>query len=93
MPGYIEIIGPGLSAETDLGMARQAVLGEVPWSPTATTSVSYVAANRGSRFERDARMIVWGLTKNESATFCSYMIGVMSEKYSGRLNCIEAMST
>ncbi len=46
MPGYLEILGLRLSATTAVGQARYEVLSAVPWSPTPTTSVSYVAANR-----------------------------------------------
>ena len=46
MPNYLEAIGLDLSAKTAAGQDRLAVLQQSAWSPTPTTSVSYVAANR-----------------------------------------------
>jgi ferredoxin len=46
MSNYLKTIALDLSAETTVGKARRAVLESLDWSPTPTTSVSYVAANR-----------------------------------------------
>ena len=56
------------------------------------TFAAYVAADRGSRFERNARIIVWGLTRNESIEFCNYIINAMVKKYSGQVNCVEGLA-
>ena len=58
--------------------------------PTYTT---YVVAERGTRFERDARMIVWGLSKAESTEFCNYLVKTMKKKYKGQVSCIEGFSS
>ncbi len=46
MSDYFETIGLDLSAQTERGKARQAVLQGMAWNPTPTTLVSYSAANR-----------------------------------------------
>jgi hypothetical protein len=56
-----------------------------------STHLAYIALDRGNRGERDARMIVWGLTKAESAFFCTSMIPMIKKKYSGTVSCIEAL--
>jgi len=56
------------------------------------TYTTYVAADRGSRFERDARLITWGLTNDESKEFCSYLINTIKKKFSGDVGCIEGFS-
>ena len=58
--------------------------------PTYTT---YIVAERGSRFERNARMIVWGLSKAESSEFCGYITKAMQKKYSGQVSCIEGLAS
>lgn len=73
--------------KTELSARYQALMNKQP------THTSYVVADRGTRFERDGRMIVWGLSKNESAEFCGYMKNIMKEKYSGQISCIDGLSS
>jgi len=53
-----------------------------------STYTSYVSFNRGSRFERDGRMIVWGLNDKDSRTFCGLMKNFMWKGYSGEVRCV-----
>lgn len=57
------------------------------------TYTTYVAADRGSRFERDGRLIIWGLTHDESKEFCSYLTKTIKKKFSGDVSCIEGFSS
>jgi hypothetical protein len=50
---------------------------------------TYLAFTRGSRFERDGRMVVYGLTREEGLAVCDQMRNSVSkEVYSGTLECI-----
>jgi ferredoxin len=46
MSSYLEVLNLDLSNDTVSGKLRQQVLQTLPWSPSPTTNVSYVAANR-----------------------------------------------
>jgi len=46
MRSYLETIQLELGTDTPVGQARNQVLSTVPWLPTPTTNVSYVASNR-----------------------------------------------
>lgn len=56
------------------------------------TYATYIVAERGDRTERDARMIVWGLSKMESNVFCQYMSKNMKTTYKGKVSCVEGYS-
>ena len=73
--------------KTELTTRYQALFAKQP------THTSYVVADRGTRFERDGRMIVWGLSKNESTEFCNYMKTTIKQKYSGQVSCIDSLSS
>ena len=49
---------------------------------------TYLAFTRGSRFERDGRMVVYGLTRDEGLAVCEQMRQVASNEYKGTLQCI-----
>jgi len=50
---------------------------------------TYLAFMRGSRFERDGRMVVYGLTREEGLAVCEQMRNSVSkEDYTGTLECI-----
>ncbi len=53
--------------------------------PTYTT---YFSMNKGNRYERNARMIIWGLTEDEAKTACGIMKKSVKESYTGQLQCI-----
>ena len=46
MNNYYDALGLALTAHSEVGQRRERVLKAVPWSPTPTTRVSYIAANR-----------------------------------------------
>ncbi|MGI9317275.1 MAG: hypothetical protein ACR2QW_08105, partial [bacterium] len=46
MTNYLDTIQLELGSSTPEGEARHRVLSSIPWSPTPTTNVSYVASNR-----------------------------------------------
>ena len=46
MPSYLETIELDLKRNTPEAEVRYSVLSSIPWSPTPTTNVSYVASNR-----------------------------------------------
>ena len=54
--------------------------------PTYTT---YLAMTRNSRFERDGRLIVWGLNDQEAQWLCSNMAKDIQKKYQGTVKCIK----
>jgi hypothetical protein len=50
---------------------------------------TYLAFTRGSRFERDGRMVVYGLTRDEGLAVCEQMRrSISKEDYTGTLECI-----
>ena len=49
---------------------------------------TYLAFKRGSRFERNGRMVVYGLTREEGLGICEQLRTSVAEKYSGTLECI-----
>jgi hypothetical protein len=50
---------------------------------------TYLAFTRGSRFERDGRLVVYGLTRAEGLTVCEYLRSSVSKQdYAGTLECI-----
>ena len=46
MPNYYEALELDLDAHSAAGAARQQVLAALPWAPSPTTSVGYIAGNR-----------------------------------------------
>ena len=49
---------------------------------------TYLAMERGSRYERDGRLVVYGLTHDEGLAMCEQIRGVVLEKYHGTGTCI-----
>lgn len=50
---------------------------------------TYLTFTRGSRFERDGRLVVYGLTRDEGLMVCEQMRNSVSkEDYTGTLECI-----
>jgi hypothetical protein len=47
-----------------------------------------LAFERGSRFERNGRMVVYGLTREEGLGICEQLRTAVAGKYSGTLECI-----
>ncbi len=55
--------------------------------PTYTT---YLSLNKGNRYERNARMIVWGLTEEEAKAVCEIIKNTVKDSYTGQLQCIKS---
>jgi hypothetical protein len=52
---------------------------------------TYLALTRGSRLERDGRMVVYGLTRDEGLAVCEQMrTSIGKDVYTGTLQCIAA---
>jgi hypothetical protein len=52
------------------------------------THTTYLRLTKGSRFERNGQLVVWGLTDEEAHFFCSDLKGRIKEKYTGTVKCI-----
>ncbi len=52
---------------------------------------TYLSFDRGSRYERDGRMVVYGLTSDEGNKVCELLKQTMQQGYSGKVNCINAI--
>jgi hypothetical protein len=53
-----------------------------------TTYTTYVSMDRGNRWERNGRIVVWGLTDRESRQMCESVKRLVREKYQGEVRCI-----
>ncbi len=53
------------------------------------TRTSYVKLDRGNRFERDGRMLVWGLNKYDADWLCNMLKEKMKQNYSGQVSCMD----
>jgi len=51
---------------------------------------TYLSFQRGSRFERDGRMVVYGLTSQEGVQICEVMKTQFATTYEGTVNCVPA---
>ena len=49
---------------------------------------TYLAFSRGSRFERNGRLVVYGLTRDEGLAVCELLRSSAVENYSGEMECI-----
>lgn len=52
------------------------------------TYTTYLSFDRGNRFERNGRMVIWGLNEEEAKMACQEIKGQIKEKYSGTVECI-----
>jgi hypothetical protein len=52
------------------------------------THTTYLSLDRGNRFERNARMVIWGLTVEEAKMACEMIKKQVKEKYSGTVGCV-----
>ena len=53
-------------------------------------NIAYLSLTRGSRFERDGRMVIWGVTGKEGDQLCESVKGRLQSQYSGTAQCIAA---
>ncbi len=52
------------------------------------TYTTYLSFNKGSRFERNGRMVIWGLTDKEAEKACQMIRVKIKEKYKGTVQCV-----
>lgn len=55
-----------------------------------TIDSTYLTFTRGSRFERNGRMVVYGLTVEEGDAVCDALAGEFRKRYSGEVRCVPA---
>jgi len=53
-------------------------------------NIAYLSFTRGSRFERDGRMVIWGMTGKEGDQVCDIIKGNLQKRYSGQIRCVPA---
>jgi len=49
---------------------------------------TYLSFNRGSRYERNGRMVVYGLTGEEGNAMCEGIRSHFQSRYEGTVNCV-----
>jgi hypothetical protein len=49
---------------------------------------TYLSMTRGSKYERDARLVIYGLTAQEGNAVCEQMKQQFATRYTGKLECI-----
>jgi hypothetical protein len=49
---------------------------------------TYLSFDRGTRFERNGRMVVYGLTADEGDTVCGIIKAEFEKQYEGTVNCV-----
>jgi hypothetical protein len=52
------------------------------------THTTYLSLTKGSRFERNGRIVVWSLTDEEANFLCNGMKAEIDKKYTGTVKCI-----
>jgi hypothetical protein len=50
---------------------------------------TYVSFNRGSPYERDGRMVVYGVSNEEGDKLCEMIMPQFKKQYSGTVSCIQ----
>ncbi len=58
-----------------------------------STYTVYLSLERGSRFERNGRMVIWGLRDDEAKFSCEAAKKRIKDNYTGRVKCIGARSS
>ena len=53
-------------------------------------NIAYLSLTRGSRFERDGRMVIWGITGKEGDQLCEILKASIRVRYSGPIRCVAA---
>lgn len=53
-----------------------------------TTYTTYLSLERGNRFERNGRMVIWGLNEREADMACDHLKKTVSKKYEGVVTCV-----
>ena len=52
------------------------------------THTTYLSLSKGNRFERNGRLVVWGLNDEEALLVCESLRDQIREKYKGTAKCI-----
>jgi hypothetical protein len=53
------------------------------------THSTYLTFARGSRYERDGRMVIFGLTSDEGDAMCETIKSEFKKQYTGQIECIQ----
>ena len=75
------------SCKADLEPRYQRLFDDAPIHST------YLSFNRGNRFERNGRMVVYGLTGDEGNEVCKMMMATFKTRYEGTVSCVNGHST
>lgn len=51
---------------------------------------AYMSFNRGSKYERDGRMVIFGLTADEGDMVCQKVLSRFQPNYAGKVECVSA---
>ena len=51
---------------------------------------TYITLNRGSEYERDGRMVIFGLTADEGDMICEQTVARFQSSYTGKMSCVKA---
>ena len=54
------------------------------------TSLTYISFARGGPEEREARLIFWGISVEESESLCA-MVPAIQKKFKGKVSCVHAL--
>lgn len=53
-----------------------------------TTYTTYLSFDKGNRFERNGRMVIWGLNEYEAKAACEYIKKDIKGRYEGKVSCV-----
>ena len=53
-----------------------------------TTYTTYLSFDKGNRFERNGRMVIWGLNEYEAKAACEHIKKDVKENYEGTVSCV-----
>jgi hypothetical protein len=75
------------SCKTDLEPRHRRMFDDAPIHST------YLSFDRGNRYERNGRMVVYGLTGDEGSTLCQAIKTNFQRHYEGTVNCVIGRGT
>ena len=52
------------------------------------THTTHLSFKKGNRFERNGRMVIWGLTDKEAGYACKEIKNKVKDKYKGEVQCV-----
>ena len=71
-----------VDCEPDLLPRYEQLFDDVP------INIAYLSLTRGARFERDGRMVIWGVTGPEGDKLCEMAKASFQNRYSGQIRCV-----